>query len=61
MRVVITVYCSEEDRKDREIGETPLKNGILFTEISSAYYKQLILVSSLLLLKIILNIQFKKY
>lgn len=59
MRVVITVYCFEEGRKEREIGETPLKNGILFTEISNVSYKILILVAFLLFLKSVLHIQFK--
>ena len=51
MRVAITVYCSEEGRKEREIGETPLKNGIFFTEVSNVCYKILILVAFLLFLK----------
>ena len=59
MRVVITVYCSVESRKDREIRETSLKNGIPFTEISHIYYKTLVLVAILLFLKSILNTHFK--
>lgn len=38
MRLVITFYGSAENRKDRDIGEIPLKNGMLFTEIPNTYY-----------------------
>lgn len=53
MKIVVTVYCSREDRKI----ET-LKSGTRFAQLSNVYLKVLILVAFLLILQNVLNIQF---